>query len=89
MSSRRPLIKRLLLDVLKPREIPTIEVSKKICEIDGISHVTVVVTEVDARTETLKVTVKGDDVCYEKVASILQEGGCVVRSVDEVEVGVQ
>jgi len=83
----RPSIKRLLLDVLKPREISTVEISKKICEIDGISSVTVVVTEVDARTETLKVTIRGDDVCYERVASALQEGGCVVRSVDEVEVG--
>jgi len=83
----RPSIKRLLLDVLKPREISTVEISKKICEIDGISSVTVVVTEVDARTETLKVTIRGDDVRYERVASALQEGGCVVRSVDEVEVG--
>jgi hypothetical protein len=89
MSSRKPSIKRILLDVLKPREIPTIEISKKICEIDGISNVTVVVTEVDARTETLKVTIRGEDICYEKVASTLQDGGCVVRSVDEVEVGMQ
>ncbi len=47
------VIKRLLLDVLKPRESSIIELSKVICSINGIDEVEVIVSEVDSKTETL------------------------------------
>ncbi len=82
-----PSIKRLVLDVLKPREVSLSDLSMKLCEIEGVDRVNIVVTEVDAKTETLKATLVGEAVPYELVCKLFQDNGCAVRSVDEIEVG--
>ena len=82
-----PSIKRLVLDVLKPREVSLSDLSTRLCEIEGVDRVSIVVTEVDAKTETLKATLTGEAVPYELVCKIFQDNGCAVRSVDEIEVG--
>ncbi|RLF11522.1 MAG: hypothetical protein DRJ98_03240 [Thermoprotei archaeon] len=79
-------IRRLVLDTLKPREAPLIELSKALCEVAGIEEVDTVVIEVDARTETVKITIRGPDINYDEAAKIINDHGAVIRSVDEVNV---
>ncbi|RLF13082.1 MAG: hypothetical protein DRJ68_05165 [Thermoprotei archaeon] len=79
-------IKKLLIDALKPREIPITELSKAICAIKGVEEVNIVVTEVDARTETVKITVMGSDIDFEEVSRVMAENSAAIRSVDEVTV---
>lgn len=77
-------IKRLVIDALKPREVSIMDLSKSICGLEGVEEVSVVVTEVDVRTETIKIMVSGNDIDFEKMIDSITENGVSVRSIDEV-----
>jgi hypothetical protein len=79
-------IRRLVLDVLKPREVAIVDISKALCGVDGVEEVDVVVTEVDVKTETIKLTIKGPNICYDDMAKVLIDYSCAIRSIDEVNV---
>ena len=79
-------IKRLVIDSLKPRETTVVELSRALAESKGVDEVEVIVTEVDARTETTKLTIRGMDIDYETVLNVMKEHGATVRSVDEINV---
>jgi len=78
------VIKRLLLDVLKPRESSIIELSKVICSINGIDEVEVIVSEVDSMTETLKVTIKGSQIDFDSIMKVIDKHGVSIKGVDEI-----
>lgn len=77
-------VRRLLLDVLKPRESSIIELSKVICSINGIDEVEVIVSEVDSKTETIKVTIKGSQIEYDRVLKVIEKHGASIKGVDEI-----
>ena len=79
-------IKRLVIDSLKPRETTVVELSRALAESKGVDEVEIIVTEVDARTETTKLTIKGMDIDYETILNVMKEHGATVRSVDEINV---
>ncbi|RLF04685.1 MAG: hypothetical protein DRJ60_06720 [Thermoprotei archaeon] len=79
-------IRKLLIDALKPREIPITELSKAICSARGVEEVDIVVTEVDARTETVKITITGTDIDFDEISKIITENSAAIRSVDQVTV---
>ncbi|RLE60294.1 MAG: hypothetical protein DRJ32_03110 [Thermoprotei archaeon] len=79
-------IQRMVIDVLKPREVDIIEFSKALGSVDGINEVTTSVTEVDVKTETVKVTVKGSNIDFNIVMKVIEGYGAVIRSIDEVSV---
>ncbi len=79
-------VRRILIDALKPHEISIVDLSKRLCEIDGVDGVDVMVTEVDAETETVKISIVGPDIDYEAVRQAMDEYGLAIRSIDEVSV---
>jgi len=79
-------IRKLLIDALKPREIPITELSKAICSAKGVDEVDIVVTEVDTRTETVKITITGSDIDFDEISKIITENSAAIRSVDQVTV---
>ena len=58
-------IRRVLIEALKPRESSLVELSKAICTVNGVDECEFVVTDVDAKTETIRLTVKGNDIEYD------------------------
>jgi len=81
------MIRRLVLDVLKPH-VPTIlELARTLGRLDGIVGVNLSLSEVDQQTETIKITIQGDDIDYVAVESVIQDFGGVVHSIDEVAAG--
>jgi len=81
------MIRRLVLDVLKPH-VPTIlELARTMGRLDGIVGVNLSLSEVDQQTETIKITIQGDDIDYVAVESVIQDFGGVVHSIDEVAAG--
>ena len=81
------MIRRLVLDVLKPH-VPTIlELARTLGRLDGIVGVNLCLSEVDQQTETIKITIQGDDIDYVVVESVIQDFGGVVHSIDEVAAG--
>ncbi len=79
-------IKRMVIDSLKPRETTILDLSKSLCEVKGVNEVDITVTEVDVKTETIKLTIRGVDIDYNGASKIMQENGATIRSVDEINV---
>ena len=77
-------IQRLLLDALKPRELSIVELVKAIGAIDEISDVEIIVSEVDSKTETIKVTIKGPKIDCDTVFNIMEQQGVSIRGIDEI-----
>lgn len=77
-------VKRILLDVLKPHELSIIELSKAICSINGIDEVEVIVSEVDSKTETIKVTIMGSQIEYDAVLKVIEKYGVSLKGIDEI-----
>jgi hypothetical protein len=80
------LVKRLVLDVLKPHQPNALEFSQAIASTAGKSRVHVTVLEVDEHTETLKVVIEGEAIDFESIQSSIGEMGGSLHSIDEVEV---
>ena len=63
-------IKNLVIDVLKPREISIVDLSKALCETKGSSKVSIDVKEVDVNTETVSIRIEGTDIDYEAIVEL-------------------
>jgi hypothetical protein len=79
-------IRRILIEALKPRETLIVELSQAICSVGGVEECDIVVTDVDVKTETIKLTVRGPDIEYDGISKIMHECGMSVKGVDEISV---
>ena len=80
-------IKRLVLDVLKPHVPNLVDIAGLVCKVDGVVGVNVALVEVDSHTESIKVTVEGDNLEFEEVNAALEACGASVHSIDQVVAG--
>lgn len=80
-------IRRLVLDVLKPRYPSIVEISEKLSALKGVSGVNCTLKEVDQETETIKITIEGSDLNFEQIRAVLEEEGADIHSVDSVSTG--
>jgi hypothetical protein len=81
-----PVIKRVVLDVLKPHQPNALEFATALAERHGGCRFKVTVTEVDEKTETTVLAVECEDVPYAAIVASIGELGASVHSIDEVEV---
>lgn len=79
-------IRRLVVDSLKPRESPILDLTRTLCEVNGVEEVDINVTEVDAKTETIRITIRGTNIDYDGIGKSLNDNGATIRSVDEISV---
>ena len=82
-------IKRVILDVLKPHKPSILVLAEKISGIDGISGVNISLEEVDAETDSVKITIEGKDIDVEKVKCQITECGGAIHSIDGVSAGIR
>jgi hypothetical protein len=80
-------IRRLVLDVLKPHRPSIVEVSRKLTQVKGVEGVNCTLDEVDSETESIRVTIEGTAIDFDKVEQTLRESGAVIHSIDSVAVG--
>jgi hypothetical protein len=74
-------IRRLVLDVLKPHKPSIVSVTK------GVFGVNCSLDEVDQDTETIKITIEGDNIDFDAVANAIESTGGVIHSIDCVSTG--
>jgi len=79
-------IKRVVLDVLKPRHPSILEFANTLAELGSDYRVTVSVDEVDDKTESVMLTVEGEEVDFEAIQASIKALGGSLHSLDEVEV---
>ena len=82
-------IKRVVLDVLKPHAPSIIELAKRLGGLEGISGVNISLEEVDAETDSVKITIEGNNINYKEVKEEIIECGAVIHSVDAVSAGMK
>ena len=81
------MIRRLVLDVLKPHNPSVVEVSEALSHLEGIEGVNVIIYEIDQQVENAKVIVAGSSIYFESIKKKLEEMGATIHSVDEVAAG--
>jgi len=80
------LLKRVVLDVLKPRHPNILELANTVAALGPDYRVTVRVEEVDDKTESVTLIVEGDGIDFDTIQGSIQALGGSLHSVDEVEV---
>lgn len=61
--------------------------SRKLTTLKGVDGVNCTLDEVDQETESVRITLEGSGIDFEKVEQTLRESGAVIHSVDSVSVG--
>lgn len=79
------ILKRLVLDVLKPRHPNIIDFATAIAELGPDYRVVVKVDEVDDKTESVMLSVEGKSLDFEAIQKGIQALGGSLHSIDEIE----
>jgi hypothetical protein len=82
-------LKRIILDVLKPHAPTIIEVAERLASLEGITGVNISLEEVDAETDSIKITIEGSNINYNNVKKEISDCGAVIHSIDGVSAGMK
>lgn len=80
------LVKKVVLDVLKPHQPNALEFSRAIANVGDDYRVCLTVVEMDEKTETLQLEIEGDSVDMDAIESAISSMGASLHSIDQVEV---
>ncbi|MFB0562141.1 MAG: DUF211 domain-containing protein [Candidatus Lokiarchaeia archaeon] len=81
-------LKRLVLDVLKPHQPVLPEFAELLGKLKGVMGINITLIEVDAETESIKITVEGNKLDYPEIKEKIETLGAVIHSVDQVVAGI-
>jgi hypothetical protein len=81
------MIRRLVLDVLKPHKPNVVEVSEALSHLEGVEGVNIIINEIDQQVENAKVIVAGSSISFGDIKKKLEEFGATIHSIDEVAAG--
>ena len=84
MSEDPSSLSRVVLDILKPHIPSLVEFCREISKVKGVKKVNGIVVEVDAETDSIKLTVEGRNIDFEELQSAVKRLGAAIHSVDEV-----
>jgi len=80
------MVKQLVLDILKPHKPNALDFASSLAELEVDLEVTLTVTEVDEKTESVEVLLSGSNIHFEHIASRIKELGGSIHSIDKVHV---
>lgn len=78
------IVKRILLDVLKPHQPGSLEFAQSLADLDPGYRVYLTVEAVDENTESIILAIEGEDIRFEAIEQTIKKMGGTVHSVDEV-----
>lgn len=81
------MIRRLILDVLKPHSPSVVELSEVLSHLEGVEGVNIIIYEIDQQVENAKVVIAGNGIDFGGIKKKLEEMGATIHSVDEVAAG--
>jgi len=81
------MIRRLILDVLKPHKPNVVELSEALSHLEGVDGVNIIINEMDQKVENAKVIIAGASISFEDIKQKLEELGATIHSIDEVAAG--
>ncbi len=80
-------IRRIVLDVLKPHSPQLTDLALMLTRDERVSGLNISLKEVDQNTESITITLEGDDLHYDTIKEILEQAGAVIHSIDQVVAG--
>lgn len=80
-------IRRIVLDVLKPHSPRLTDLALMLSRDEHVTGLNISLKEVDQNTESITITLEGDDLSYDSVKEILEQAGAVIHSIDQVVAG--
>ncbi len=80
-------LRRIVLDVLKPHNPSIVDLARELASLPGVDGVNINIYEVDRRVENAKVTLEGDDLNYQALVAVIEDGGGTIHSIDEAVAG--
>lgn len=84
-KTKKPLV-GLVIDVLKPHKPNIVELGETLCT-GGVEAASISVYAVDEKTESIKVTLEGKEIDFEKLRARIEDAGAVVHSIDRISYG--
>ena len=81
------VIRRLVLDVMIPLNVPSSELALKLSRLSGIDGVDLVIIEVEHKIEKAKITMEGENISLDAVKSLLDKAGASLQGVDRISCG--
>jgi hypothetical protein len=79
-------VKRVILDVLKPHQPNGLDFARTLAEQGGRYCVKLNVEEVDEKTESVTITIEGEDIDFDSLVAAINAMGASLHSIDAVEV---
>lgn len=83
------MIRRLVLDVMKPHEPDVVTTTERLSEIDGVDGVTMRLIETDEQVVETRVAIEGQDLDVERIRGVVENLGGSIHSIDEVSCGTE
>ena len=80
-------IRRIVLDVLKPHSPRLTDLALMLTRDDHVNGLNISLKEVDQNTESITITLEGNDLQYDTIKEILEQAGAVIHSIDQVVAG--
>ena len=80
-------IRKVVLDVLIPLQISSIDLAKKLSKIKGVDGVDINIHEVERKVEIAKLTIIGDELDFELLKKSIEDTGASIQSIDRVLCG--
>ena len=81
------MIRRLVLDVLKPHDPDLLEFTGRLGDLEGVEGATAKVVEMDENVQTVRVALEGPDLVYDAIEAEISDLGGSIHSTDEVSAG--
>lgn len=81
------MIRRLVLDVLKPHEPGIVSFAQQISKLDGVEGATAKLVEMDENVRTIRVSIEGSDLDFEYIEAEIEDLNGSIHSIDEVACG--
>ena len=81
------MIRRLVLDVLKPHDPSMTSFGSQLSQLDSVAGVTVKLIEMEEDVRTVRVIVEGEDLDLGAIETRIEDLSGSVHSVDEVSCG--
>ncbi len=80
-------IRRLVLDIMIPLNVPSSELALKLSKVSGVDGVDILVTEVEHRIEKAKVTIEGENINLDSIRNIIDKAGVSLQGIDRITCG--
>lgn len=81
------MIRRLVLDVLKPHEPGLVEFAEQLSRLEGVTGATGKLVEIEENVRTIRVSIEGEDLDVERIDAEIADMSGSIHSIDEVSCG--